>query len=175
MSWISTSNISPSTPQETSFSLLPARTLVTPRRLDLALKYRFFRHLIDGKDPEAETLYRWHIEARSGYRMRAGLATDGWKRSVDHYVISAKALCNAMAHEGFRPECAVPIDPDGELLGGAHRVACALALQIKEIPVARQSRFAWAPPWDEQWFRDNGMKEEDLARLGGDRQSLCCA
>lgn len=73
-----------------------------------------------------------------------------------------------MAHRGFLPEGAVPVDPDGELLGGAHRVACALALGIEEIAIERKENRAWAPPWDMQWFIDHGMGEEDLERLRQD-------
>lgn len=100
--------------------------------------------------------------------MKAGLATDKWKRSVDHFVSSAKALYGAMVHEGFDPRFAVPIDPDGELLNGSHRVACALALGIAEIPVEHRPNYVFAPPWDYEWFVANGMGEGDLERLRED-------
>ena len=32
-----------------------------PDRLDIAVKYRFFRHLMRRDDPDAARLYRWHI------------------------------------------------------------------------------------------------------------------
>lgn len=97
---------------------------------------------------------------------------DVWKWNVDDYVAAAGALCASMARRGFVAECAVPIDPDGELLGGAHRVACALALGIEEIPVRHESSYVFAPPWGREWFVANGMAGEDLERIDRDWQAM---
>lgn len=132
--------------------------------MDLAVKARYFRHLIGGHDPDSERVYRWHILKRSGPRMTAGLRTDQWKRTVEHYVISAKALFAAMAHEGFSPEYPIPVDPNGELLGGAHRLACAIALNLVGVTVQRPGGYVWAPAWDHAWFVTNGMSKTDLDR-----------
>lgn len=153
-------------------SLLPTKALVTPRRFDIAVKWRFFSYLIRGGDTGAVEAYRWHLEKRSGARMAAGLATDAWKMTLDDYVASAASLCRSMAYRGFDPTCAIPIDPDGELLNGSHRVACALALGIESVPVRRERRLAWAPSWGLQFFIDHGMGEEDLSRLKADWETL---
>ena len=136
------------------------------------MKARLFKSLRHGGDPDAERVYRWHIEERSGHRMRAGLATDKWKRSVEHYLIAARSLINAMAHEGFRCEFAVPVDPDGEFLDGSHRIACALALGLREIAVEHRPNRVWADAWDEAWFKNHGCPAEDLDRIRRDWQSL---
>ena len=146
---------------------------MTPRRYDLAVKFRLFRSLLGGgSDPDAERVYKWTIEKRSGHRMAAGLKTDKWKRSVDHYLISAKALLNAMAHEGFDPQYAIPVDPEGELLDGSHRLAAALVLKMADVPVVRPSTVAWAPAWGRQWFADQGMSVSDLERIERDWNAL---
>lgn len=112
--------------------------------------------------------------------MAAGLSTDGWKGALDDYVSAATSLFGSMAEKGFDPRHAVPIDPDGELLGGAHRVACALALEIERIPVERHPSRVWAPAWDAEWFRVNGMKEAGIAGLeaaiglSGERRGRHC-
>lgn len=135
------------------------------------------RHLLHGGDPDAERVYRWHIEKRSGARMAAGLATDKWKRSVDEYVDAAQALVFSMAMHGFdparfvhsmHPAEGIPIDPNRELLDGSHRVAAALALGIPEMQVKREPSYVWAPAWGYDWFVENGMNEADLARLRSD-------
>jgi hypothetical protein len=100
--------------------------------------------------------------------MSAGVATDQWKRTVDDYVHSAAILLYSMSLNGFNPAHAIPIDPDGELLGGAHRTACALALGIGDVPVIRHAQRAWAPAWGLDWFNDNGMAAGDLTRLSDD-------
>lgn len=171
-SWTSTSSIAAKTLPEPSCSTLPPASLVTPRRLDLAIKCRYFKHLLHGGDPESELVYRWHILKRNGARIDAGLPTDWWKRSTDDYVSSAMQLAASMRYSGFLPLYAVPVDLDGELLGGAHRVACALALGLPEIPVTREQRRVWAPPWGEAWFIDNGMGEADIDRLRADMTRL---
>jgi len=130
------------------------------------------RHLLHGGDPDAERVYRWHIEKRSGLRMALGLATDAWKTSVDDYMKAAAALFTDMRDFGFRQDCPVPVDPDGELLGGAHRVASALALGINAVPVQHATRKVWAPAWGRAWFEQNGMSENDLARVEHDFEAM---
>jgi hypothetical protein len=152
---------------------LPTAKLVTPRRWDIAVKWRFFREIIrDCGDQSAEALYRWHIWIRSGGRMASGVTTDVWKRSLDDYVTSARRLLDSMASQGFLVDEAVPIDPNGEFLNGSHRVACALALGISSISVERHQRHVWAPPWGEEWFRSAGMASADLERLRRDMNNL---
>lgn len=141
--------------------------------MDLAVKYRFFRHLLSGgNDPDSERVYRWHIEERSGPRMRLGLATDRWKRTLDHYVEAARELSASMYNNGFNPYYAVPVDENRELLDGSHRVACAIAAEIMAVPVAPSGRRVWAPPWNRAWFVDHNMPAADLARLDSDWNRL---
>lgn len=148
-----------------SISKRPVRQLVTERRLDLAVKHRFFRHLLGGDDPEAVELYRWHIWKRSGARMQAGLATDVNKRGIDDYLAGAVWLYQSMGMSGYDPNHPVPVDPDGELLNGSHRVACALALGIACVPVEQSTRRIWAPAWNAEWFRVNGLDDETIDSL----------
>jgi hypothetical protein len=150
-----------------------ATTLATPRRYDLAIKWRMFQHLLTGDDPDAIRIYRWSIATRKASNARLGLGMDG-KADTDAYIETAAALCASMALRGFIdiPEWRIPVDPNGELLGGAHRVACALALGIEEVPVVRMPQTVWAPPWGEAWFIENGMDEEDLERLRQDWAAL---
>jgi len=125
--------------------------------------------MITAADPDAERVYRWHIEKRSGHRMQAGLATDKFKRSVDDYVDFAGMLYASMVARGFHHGGVVPVDQNGELLDGSHRVACAIALDIPVIPYLRmRERRAWAPAWGEEWFLENGCPAEDLERIRRD-------
>ncbi len=133
--------------------------------MDLAVKHRFFRHLSGGDDPDSERIYRLHIELRSGARMKAGLATDKWKRKLDDYVSSAHQLHEWMMADGFRREFPVPIDPDGELLDGSHRVACALALGMPHVWCELRPDYVWAPRWDYLWFVQSKMPREDIRRV----------
>ena len=101
--------------------------------------------------------------------MRAGLATDGWKRTPEDYVKACEHLAESMKSHGYRSDEPIPLDRNGELLGGAHRVACAAALGIKEVSVARRpTQEVWAPPWPREWFVEHGMWMHDLKRLDED-------
>lgn len=100
--------------------------------------------------------------------MQAGLSTDHWKKSIEDYLQSAWHLFWQIRRHGFSPDYPVPVDPDGELLGGAHRVACAVALGLNEIPVEHKTERVWAPAWDWKWFVDHGMMPADLEVLKSD-------
>lgn len=135
------------------------------------MKYRYFCHLCIGDDPDSERVYRHHLDARKAALAKINLGMDG-KSGTDEYVHQARALLVSMATKGFDPAYAIPIDPDGELLGGAHRTACALALGIGDVPVKQHAQRAWAPAWGLEWFKDNGMATDDLARLRNDQDVL---
>ena len=153
--------------------ILPSMGLVRPRRADLAVKHRFFQHLLGGNDPDAERVYRWHIQARRGSGFVDGeKQKDNEADTIDHYVEAAQNLLISMSNSGFSSSHPIPIDPNNELLGGAHRLACAIALD-KSIYVMRQRQFAWAPSWGLQWFIDQGMDDMDLLRLETDFRMLC--
>jgi hypothetical protein len=127
--------------------------------MDLAVKWRYFRHLLHGGDDDAERVYLWHIAARrqSGY-------VDGQKGNLDAYLYGARALFASMHRHGFDPHFPVPLDQNKDLLGGAHRVACALALGI-DVIVQHIPQLAWAPRWDREWFLAHGCPLDDLQRI----------
>ena len=70
-----------------------------------------------------------------------------------------------MAKNGYSDEWPVPVDPDGELLDGSHRVACAAALGIKEVSVDLREDRVWAPAWDDTWFIENGYPRSGLLKI----------
>lgn len=98
--------------------------------------------------------------------MRAGLSTDSWKRGLVDYVSAARTLFKSVQRDGVL--LPVPIDPNGDLLDGSHRVACALALDIAEVPVSRRQDYVWAPPWGHEWFVSKKMNAANLDRLLAD-------
>lgn len=97
--------------------------------------------------------------------MQAGVMTDVWKQDIADYERAAEALFHSMQCAGFDPSCAVPVDVDGELFNGSHRVACALALDIANISVDQRQGIVWAPEWGERWFREAGASESLIEEL----------
>ena len=70
-----------------------------------------------------------------------------------------------MYDNGFLAQHEIPLDNHGEMPNGSHRVACALAYDLPEIYTWKVDKDVWAPAWDYQWFKDNGMDKEDLEHL----------
>ena len=91
-----------------SYSHLPTRQLVTLRRADLAVKWRFFRHLCAGDDPDSERVYRFHIESRKAANAKINLGMDS-KSGTDQYVTDCRNLLVSMANRGFDPAYALSL------------------------------------------------------------------
>lgn len=152
--------------QGSETSLASPHSLLSPDRLDIAIKWRFFRHLIDGGDPDSERVYRAHIMGRTG-----GVEPGGDKRSVDGYVDAARALLRSMKARGFDPVHPIPVGSNGRIRNGAHRIACALALGI-DVAIERIDKPGTAAPWDEAWLRRGGLTADDIARAKDDLERL---
>lgn len=133
----------------------------------MAVKYRLFRLLSGGEgDPvKIISLYRDHIYHRVNRRWAQGDPMDRWKMNLDDYQNAAIRLFESMKMHGFSDNFPIPIDPMGELLGGAHRVACALALGVEMVPVIHRGHDAWAPPWGVEWFVEHGFDAEVIRSL----------
>lgn len=97
---------------------------------------------------------------------------DANKADMDSYVSACHRLLVSMKANGFLPHFAIPVDPDGEILGGAHRLSCALALELPEVPITDEMRRVWAPAWGEAWFKENGCGTKDLDRIRSDWRAL---
>lgn len=135
-------------------------------RLDIAIKWRFFRHLIDRNDEEADRVYRLHITGRTG-----GREPGGWKRCVEDYISAAHELLTSMHARGFDPAHPIPIGSNGRIRNGAHRIACALALGI-DVVVEHIDKPGTAEPWDEEWLRKGRLNDAEIARVKEDLRRL---
>ncbi len=149
------------------YSFLHPRTLLTWDRLDLAIKHDAFRHLLKGDDPASLDLYRWHIAERTG-----GIEPRSWKRSVEDYVQACRDLLISMQH-GFDISHAVPIGSNGKIIDGAHRIACALLLDLN-IWIERRPELGRAQSWgrlDLRYLPETELDriEASMAKLMADR------
>ena len=142
-------------------SLIAPQKLLTFERLDIAVKWRFFRHLQECDDPDSERIYRWHIEKRTG-----GQEPRSWKRSIDDYVTACKDLLESMLRSGFNQDFPLEYGNNGRLRSGAHRLACALLLGLDVYYVILMINGNTI--WNEKWFVRHGMTPEDLERIKTD-------
>jgi hypothetical protein len=144
-------------------------TLLTPLRMDYVIKVRFFRHLLNGGDPDSERVYRWHIEKRTG-----GNEPRSPKNCVDDYVRACPVLLESIRINGFQPRGAVKIAPDNRIMGsGAHRMSICLLLK-KPILIYRVNKFP-KKEWGRDWFVFAGMSKADLADLDAGWKDLQAA
>lgn len=132
--------------------------MLTPERLDIAVKWMYFRHLLEGNDPDSERLYCWHIEERTG-----GREPRGWKCSIEDYVTVCKTLLKDMLNFGFNPNYPLEYGKNGKLRGGAHRLACSLLLGLDVYYVVVPANGAMT--WSENWFVRHGIAPEDLQSI----------
>jgi hypothetical protein len=136
--------------------------LLSPRRMDVVVKFLYFRSILDMTGiSDAERLYRWHIEKRTkGREKNPSVGTK--KSNVDDYITHSIYLLRSMNAKGFDSDYPVPIGNNGIPLDGAHRIACALAMNR---PVAIVDDDRKAKTWGFEWFVKNGARESDLDRI----------
>ena len=146
-------------------SLIAPRELLTPERLDIAVKWRFFRHLHMGNDADSGRIYRWHIEERTG-----GREARSWKRTIEDYVTACEDLLDSMLEFGFNPEFPLEYRKNGTLRSGAHRLACSLLLNLDVYYIVMD--IGGRTSWGENWFVHHGMALEDLKRIKTDWKCL---
>lgn len=127
--------------------------LVTPARLDIVVKLMFF------EGAQNTGIYRRHIEDRTGGREKRS-----WKTSVQDYITAAGDLMRSMRANGFDPSEPVELGSNLNLRGGAHRIACALALDTT-IRVRIADKPGNAALWDEAYMRRAGMTDRDLSPI----------
>jgi hypothetical protein len=74
-------------------------------------------------------------------------------------------LFERIAQDGFAPHCPIDVAQDASILDGAHRLACAMVLDMPSIPL-RIVRMPWRfYAVTSTWFAKNGFSADDLARL----------
>lgn len=148
-------------------------SLLSWKRLDIPVKWRYFRHLMNDNDPDAERVYMWHIGKRMETNAKAGFGMDTGKQTPRDYIDACRALLKSMQDKGYDKDWPIPVDPNGELLGGAHRLACALALDVR-VWVQHCTTSVTAPSWSYRWFVWlTDMADADRQRLIEDWETLC--
>lgn len=143
---------------------LPPAALWHVDRLDIAVKLLFAQHhlsLLDGCKTDAESFYTRHIFHRTKGNEPGSLS----KSSVEDYESSFKALIESIKSDGFKDEFAIPVNCQGKILNGAHRLAAALALQLEQVPVVRMPppRKNWE--WGMAWFLNQDFNPVEINQL----------
>lgn len=118
-------------------------------RLDLILRLLVLEQA-RGSGPEGRRIYDTYRARRS--------ATD---KSLDGFL---QVLAD-IDRNGFDPERPITVARDGAIPDGAHRLACAVHLELPEVPVrvvGAEHRFYTVGA---SWFRRHGFTAQDVALL----------
>lgn len=143
---------------------LPPSSIWTADRLDIAAKVFYVRAYLDPAGPLSDSDrdgYRRHIFERTAGREPESLG----KTTLDDYERCFIALIESIKTEGFQRAGAIPIDDEGNILNGAHRLAVAIGLGHESVPVVRMPKARRGPEWGIRWFLQHGFKPAEVNRL----------
>jgi hypothetical protein len=140
--------------------------LISENRLDLVCKYLLFKQ-IESKsiDENIIDIYNRHIMMRTGGTENTDRFIDNQrtKSTLTDYLEGAKSLFVSMKTKGFDFSFPIPCY-EGGIENGAHRIACSIALGIKEIPVFHSIPKRYLK-WDRSWFENNGFTDQEISLL----------
>lgn len=142
---------------------LPAKDIISSERMDIIIRYLYARDILAGINPEGhKNLYSRFILTVNGAEEPLGVGTfqdqfTGYsnKKGIKAFTDDFGHLLELMQKEGFYKEKAIPLNREGSLLNGSHRLACALALEKK----------IWADYYDTSQRQDYWTAER-LAKTG---------
>ena len=130
-----------------------ARTLLTGKRFDLFAKLYYLTHYKENKE-HALCVYIEHIKAFNPDGKEPGRDD---KLSFDDFVSVFNNLIESFKDKDFDKSVSlVPVDSNGVILDGAHRVAI-LAYYNKEITIARFKDVTSKANFDYQYFKMRGL------------------
>ncbi len=132
-----------------------AQSLLCPTRFDLWAKLFYARNR-KSNPGLARDVYSAHILAFNPDQREPGRDD---KSSVDDFIAVFDALIDEFERNEFDADRSViPVDENGVILDGAHRVA-ALAHSGKQVTIARFSGVRAVCDFDEAYFRNRGLAQ----------------
>lgn len=139
------------------------KKLITSKRLDVVVRYLYFRDMKYGNiKEEIKSLYCRMIFCRTAGIEPVGAFSSGEKSGIDDYLCDAKDIFHSIRENGFLKEKYIPVNSDGFLLNGAHRLSASLALG-KEVYIKQCGDAEYT--WDYSWFCQNNFSTEDKIRI----------
>lgn len=132
---------------------VPARSLLTPQRFDLFAKLYYIGNVSTSRD-SAMRVYGEHIKAFNPDGREPGRED---KQGVKDFVSVFDQIVAHFKDHDFDDELSVvPVDGNGVILDGAHRVA-ALAYYGKNVTIARFDDVKAKCDFDYTYFKNRGL------------------
>jgi len=135
-----------------SMGLIDPVQLLTAKRFDVIAKYLYVRFNSMGLDTDwANLVYREHIRVFNGC-----VEVDGTEKyGADSFVSAFDSVIESIRQTGFSPEePPLPVDADGIILDGAHRLAACLYYK-SFLRVRKMTDIA--PEYDYKYFVKRGI------------------
>lgn len=150
--------------REVELKNIDPKGLVCSDRLDIIVRYLLFRDISFSKENDIhKSLYCRTILSRTGANEPLNHFSEKEKNGIEAHLVAARALCESMKKKGFEQDCYVPVAEDYGLYNGAHRLACAMALN--ENVWIKECGEHGVRDMDFKWFSDNGFSTEDKIRI----------
>ncbi len=133
-------------------SQMEPNQLLTAKRFDVIAKYLYVRYKNMGLHSNwADLLYREHIRVFNGC-----VEADGSEKyGADSFVSAFDSVIESIKQDGFSPEKPpIPIDIDGVILDGAHRLAACL---YYKSPLSVEKMMDVAPEYNYKYFIERGL------------------
>lgn len=121
-----------SLPEDAQIKNIDPVCILKANRLDVVIRYLYVKSVIDQRpNPWTKNAYCKLIISQSSNFTKVEL--DPGKNNMDDYIDQFDDLIRSMQEKSFINDSAIPLC-EGGIIDGAHRLACAIALNIKEIP-----------------------------------------
>ncbi len=139
--------------------LNPAASFITPRRVDLIIKLLYVMY----REAKLQTayaleLYEEHLRVWNGFKEY----DNPQKNSLNAFLETFNNIIDSMKKGGFDSTYPVPISASGDLLNGSHRIAAAIYTNAAPHIVRTNDPRAGHADCSLAFFRQQGMREEDL-------------
>ena len=143
-------------------------TLIDENRLDIIIRYLYAADIVNGILNEYhKNLYkRLMMVQNNGSEPSDNLISDYFteytlKSGWEAFDSSFKELVGSMKDNGFLPEYFIPLDRYGKMINGAHRLAVALALNMKAY-CYKYPFNGLVFSFDRLWLEDHGFENKDI-------------
>lgn len=132
---------------------VPARSLLAPQRFDLFAKLFYISNLENDRD-NALKVYNEHIKAFNPDGKEPGRED---KNGVNDFVAAFDHIIDQFRNHEFDDTISIiPVDKNGVILDGAHRVA-ALAYFNREVTIVRFDDVEAKCDFDYNYFKNRGL------------------
>ncbi|MCM1062947.1 MAG: hypothetical protein NC420_00515 [Eubacterium sp.] len=140
------------------------KNVLTSGRLDIIARYYLFKDIAYNKENSAhKSLYCRTIMTRTGAIEPKEFFSTNDKEGIERHIEVAKELSESIKKKGFDKKEYIPIGEDFGIYNGAHRLACAMALD--EDVWVRICGDHGVKDMDFSWFDENGFSNDDKIRL----------